>query len=90
MLGESTVWQTHCTVCAVTGALLPGARIDWLGDRSEKGLPNGAGLMVHYVCGLDEIEHNHERLVNEGAVAASAAVRRLVRPPTGRKHGVRP
>lgn len=65
-------------------------RINYLGDRSEKGLQNGAGLMVNYVYDLDEIEHNHERLANEGVVAASSAVRRLLRRVGDQKQGARP
>lgn len=64
-------------------------RINWLGDVSEKGLRNGAGLMVNYVYDLNEIEHNHERLANEGIVATSARVRRLVRQAGEQKQGVR-
>ncbi len=65
-------------------------RINWLGDVSEKGLRNGAGLMVNYVYDLREIEHNHERLANEGIVATSTTVRRLVRQVSEQKQGVRP
>jgi len=54
-------------------------RINWLGDVSDKGLGQGAGLMVNYVYDLDEIERNHEQLANEGTVAMSSAVRKLAR-----------
>jgi malonyl-CoA decarboxylase len=64
-------------------------RINWLGDVSEKGLRNGVGLMVNYVYDLSEIEHNHERLANEGIVATSASVRRLLRQAGEQKQGVR-
>lgn len=54
-------------------------RLNWLGDVSDKGLREGSGLMVNYVYDLREIDQNHERIVNEGTVATSASVRRLLR-----------
>ncbi len=56
-------------------------RINWLGDISEKGLREAHGLMVNYRYDLKEIERNHEAYENDGTVAASKAVRALVRPP---------
>ncbi|HEX4891817.1 MAG TPA: malonyl-CoA decarboxylase [Hyphomicrobiaceae bacterium] len=56
-------------------------RINWLGDVSEKGLREAHGLMVNYRYDLKEIERNHEAYANEGEVAASRAVRGLLRPP---------
>jgi malonyl-CoA decarboxylase len=53
-------------------------RINWLGDISEKGLLESAGLMVNYRYRAAEIEANHERYASRGAIAASAAVRRLI------------
>jgi malonyl-CoA decarboxylase len=35
--------------------------------------------MVNYLYDLDDIERNHEAYANEGAIAASPAVRRLAR-----------
>jgi malonyl-CoA decarboxylase len=55
-------------------------RINWFGDTSEKGLRDAHGLMVNYRYDLKEIERNHESYANEGAVAASRAVRGLLRP----------
>jgi malonyl-CoA decarboxylase len=60
-----------------------GARLDrlnWLGDVSEKGLREAHGLMVNYRYDLKDIEKNHEAYANDGAVAASRAVRALLRP----------
>lgn len=54
-------------------------RINWLGDVSEKGLRAAHGLMVNYRYDLKEIERNHEAFANEGTVAASRAVRGLLR-----------
>jgi malonyl-CoA decarboxylase len=54
-------------------------RIDWLGDLSPKGLRESAGLMVNYLYRLDDIEKNHEAYVNLGEIAASSAVRKLLK-----------
>ena len=59
-----------------------GARIeqlDWLGDTSERGLEQSAGIMVNYLYRLADIEANHEAYRGEGRVAASTAVRNLTR-----------
>lgn len=52
-------------------------RINWLADRSKKGLVQSAGLMVNYLYRLADIEANHERYRAEGRVAAASAVRAL-------------
>jgi len=54
-------------------------RLNWLGDVSEKGLTQSAGIMVNYLYRLDHIEANHEAYRGEGHVAASSAVRNLAR-----------
>ena len=54
-------------------------RINYLGDLSPKALRDGAGLMVNYLYDLDEIEANHEAYANKKEVAASSAVRRMLR-----------
>jgi malonyl-CoA decarboxylase len=54
-------------------------RIGWLGDRSPKGLRESAGLMVKYLYDLDDIEKKHEAYANQGDVAASGAVRKLLK-----------
>ncbi len=51
-------------------------RLNFLGDRSEKGLQQSCGLMVNYWYALDEIESNHEAFAEKGTVAASSAVRK--------------
>lgn len=56
-----------------------GARLDrlnWPADTSPKGLREAAGLMVNYLYDHSAIEANHEAFVNDGAIAASATVRR--------------
>jgi malonyl-CoA decarboxylase len=54
-------------------------RIDWLGDVSPKALRESAGIMVNYLYRLDDIEKNHEAYVNQGEVAASGAVKKLLK-----------
>ena len=54
-------------------------RIDWMGDLSSKGLRESAGLMVNYLYRLDDIEKNHEAYANQGEIAASSAVKKLLK-----------
>jgi malonyl-CoA decarboxylase len=54
-------------------------RLNWLGDRSADGLRLSAGLMVNYRYKLDDIEANHEAYTSDGKVAATSAVRRLLK-----------
>lgn len=54
-------------------------RINWLGDRSAKGVRESATIMVNYLYDLDEIERNHEAFANKGEVVAASAVRKLLR-----------
>jgi malonyl-CoA decarboxylase len=54
-------------------------RINWLGDVSPKGLRESAGIMVNYLYRLEDIEKNHEAYANQGTVAASSAVRKLLK-----------
>jgi malonyl-CoA decarboxylase len=54
-------------------------RIDWLGDTSPKGLRESAGIMVNYLYRLEDIEKNHEAYANQGEVAASSAVKKLLK-----------
>ncbi|MGB8274463.1 MAG: malonyl-CoA decarboxylase family protein [Alphaproteobacteria bacterium] len=53
-------------------------RINWLADRSAKGMAQSAGLMVNYRYDLSEIEANHEAYTGEGRITASSAVRGLL------------
>ena len=54
-------------------------RIDWLGDLSPKGLRESASIMVNYLYRLDDIEKNHEAYANQGEIAASSAVKKLLK-----------
>lgn len=55
-------------------------RINWMGDRSSKGLEASAGMMVNYLYDLADIEANHEAYSTHGQIAASPAVLALVKP----------
>jgi malonyl-CoA decarboxylase len=61
-------------------------RLNWLGDISEKGLREAAGLMVNYLYDLRFIEANHEAFANHGTVVASDDVKRHLPVPTAAKH----
>jgi malonyl-CoA decarboxylase len=54
-------------------------RINWLGDLSPKGMRESAGIMVNYLYRLEDIEKNHEAYANQGTVAASSAVKKLLK-----------
>ena len=54
-------------------------RLNWLADRSAKGLQQSAGLMMNYLYRLDEVEANHEAYGEQGRVVASGALRSLAR-----------
>jgi malonyl-CoA decarboxylase len=60
--------------------LVNGARVErlaFLGDTSPHGLRQSFGMMVNYLYDPDRVEENHERLLGEDAVTASAGVERL-------------
>ncbi|WP_291685186.1 malonyl-CoA decarboxylase [Bradyrhizobium sp.] len=54
-------------------------RINWLGDVSQKGLRESAGIMVNYLYRIEDIEKNHEAYANQGEVIASSAVKKLLK-----------
>jgi len=56
-------------------------RIDFLGDRSPRGLRQAHGMMVNYLYDLSDIEKNHEAFVGRGEVIASPGVQRLAPAP---------
>lgn len=62
--------------------LTNGARVEslnWMGDRSEKGYTQSAGLMVNYLYKMDRIESNHEHYTADGTAASSSSVRGLLK-----------
>jgi len=54
-------------------------KLNWMADKSAKGMAESAGLMVNYRYVLSRIEQNHEAYANTGEVIASASVRGLLR-----------
>ena len=62
-------------------------QINWLGDKSARGLRQSHGIMVNYLYDLNDIEKNHEAYVNKGKIAASKAVRSLVKSAAKSKLG---
>ncbi len=58
-----------------------GARLEavnWLGDRSIKGIKDANGFMVNYLYDLGQIERNHEVYANQGETVASRQVKKLL------------
>jgi len=53
-------------------------QLNWLGDTSEKGIKQSAGLLVNYVYRLDKVEENHEAFVNNGEVFMATEVKKLL------------
>ena len=58
------------------GALLE--QINWLGDVSENGIERSLGVLVNYRYDLKKIVEHHEIYQNNGDVACSRSVQRLV------------
>ena len=65
-------------------------RINWLGDRSAKGLAESAGMLVNYLYDARTVAHNHEAYVNEHAIVCAPAVEALIgrRARVARQSGV--
>ncbi len=54
-------------------------RITPMGDASPKGFKQSFGVMVNYLYDTEDLEQNVENFAREGAIATSAAIRRLAR-----------
>lgn len=54
-------------------------QLNWMGDRSEKGLRQSYGLMVNYLYRLDRIESNNAAYVERGEATTSHAVKALLK-----------
>jgi malonyl-CoA decarboxylase len=52
-------------------------RLNWGADFSKNGLQQSAGMMVNYQYRLNDIEVNHERYKDGGAIATSSVVKAL-------------
>ena len=59
-------------------------RVNWLGDVSPRGMASALGFMVNYLYDPAEIEKNHEAFAQSGALAASHAVKKLLREKPAR------
>ncbi|MDO3377900.1 malonyl-CoA decarboxylase [Geoalkalibacter halelectricus] len=67
-----------------------GARIeklDWLGDRSPKGMRQSCGLMVNYLYRLEDIEKNHEAFVGEKHIVTAKRLKHQLDLLEGDKGG---
>ncbi len=53
--------------------------INWMADKSEKGLARSFGMMVNYAYRPSQIERNHEEYVKSGHLAVSPEIRLLLR-----------
>lgn len=53
-------------------------RLNWLGDTSENGLKQSAGIMINYLYDLGSIDHNHEAYAGSGKITASSEIRNLL------------
>lgn len=56
-------------------------RINWLADRSAKGLAQSYSVMVNYLYELDEVESRHEDYAEARKIHSSRQVRALLPPP---------
>lgn len=65
-------------------------RLNWLGDRSAKGLAQSHGLMVNYLYDLEDIEANHEAYSDRGQIVAAGAVHGLLREAGGGERSIIP
>jgi malonyl-CoA decarboxylase len=53
-------------------------RLNWMGDVSEKGLRQSAGIMVNYLYRLTDIEENHEEYAGNKTVVTGSPVAGLL------------
>jgi malonyl-CoA decarboxylase len=53
-------------------------RLNWLGDRSSRGLRQSAGLMINYRYDLARIDANHESYRSTGKRAISSQIKALL------------
>lgn len=54
-------------------------QINWMGDTSEKGIQQSAGLLVNYLYDRKTVARNHEQYVNGGQIVCSKAVAQLLK-----------
>lgn len=53
-------------------------RLNWMADRSEKGLSQSGGIMVNYVYKLDSIEQNVQSYFSTGHINAAEDLHRVI------------
>jgi len=58
-------------------------RLNWMGDRSAKGIAESVGLMVNYLYRVGDIAANHEAFVTKGRIAASTEARGQAKKASG-------
>ena len=54
-------------------------RLNWLGDTSDKGLRESAGMLANYVYDRKAVARNHEAYVNDNEIVHSAGIEQLLR-----------
>ncbi|WP_419800021.1 malonyl-CoA decarboxylase [Terasakiella sp.] len=52
-------------------------RLNWLGDVSQKGMKQSAGMMINYLYKLSDIEKNHEAYRSDGQIIVSTQIKSL-------------
>jgi len=52
-------------------------RLNWMGDVSEKGMKQSAGMMINYLYKLNDIEKNHEAYSADGQIIMSSQIKSL-------------
>ena len=53
-------------------------RLHWAADLTGKGRQQSAGIMVNYLYDLDKIEMNHDEYFDQGTIAASRTISKLL------------
>jgi malonyl-CoA decarboxylase len=54
-------------------------RLNWLADRSPRGIEQSAGMMINYLYRIGDIDANYQAYAENGEVAASGAMRALLK-----------
>jgi malonyl-CoA decarboxylase len=53
-------------------------RLNWMGDRSARGMRQSAGLMINYRYDLGRIDANHESYRSTGRRVVSPVIKGLL------------
>ncbi|KAK9706369.1 hypothetical protein RND81_07G119600 [Saponaria officinalis] len=53
-------------------------RLNWMADKTEKGLSQSGGIMVNYIYRLNDIEENAHSYLSSGRINAALDLQRLV------------